>query len=55
MKVEIKQKKVKVVTKIIVDGKEYPLHAWNIGVANLYLATSDEKHLEDLKDFSLDI
>lgn len=54
MQVEIEQKDVKVVSRIVVDGKDYPLHAWNQDWAAQYLATKDEKCLEQLKDFSLD-
>ena len=54
-KIEIKQEEVKIVTEIKIDGKVYPLHRWNIDKANKYLLSNDEKYLDELKDFSLDI
>lgn len=53
--IQIEQKEIKVVSKIVIDGKEYPLHMWNINKAENYLETKEEKYLKELKDFSLDI
>lgn len=53
MEIKIEQKQVTVVSKITVDGKEFPIHQWNVDVAERYLATNDEKHLKNLKDFAL--
>lgn len=55
MEVNIEQKEVLIISKIVVDGKEYPIHVWNLDWASQYLATKDEKCLEQLKDFSLEI
>ena len=53
--IQIEQKEIKVVTKIIIDGKNYPITLWNRKKADLYLSTKDEKYLEQLTDFSLDL
>lgn len=53
-RVQIEQKMIKVITKIVVDGKKYPIHVWNMRIAGKYLLSGDEKHLENLKDFSLE-
>ena len=53
--IKIEQKEIKVVSKITIDGVEFPLHRWNVDVANEYLADGDEKCLEKLKDFSLEL
>ena len=55
MEIKIDQEDIKVVTQITVDGVEYPLHKWNIDKANRYLLTGDEKYINELKDFSLDL
>lgn len=54
LNVQIEQEEVKVITKIMIDGKEYPLHRWNIDKANKYLLSGDEKYLDQLKDFALE-
>jgi len=53
--IQIEQKQLKVVSKIVIDGKTYPLHLWNIHKVDMYLMTKDEKYLNQLKDFSLDL
>lgn len=53
-KIIIEQKTVKVVSKIEIDGKEYPITQWNREKAQNYLITKDEKFLKELKDFTLE-
>ncbi len=48
------QKQIKIISEIIVDGKSFPIHQWNIDKANAYLQTKDEKYIKELKDFSLE-
>lgn len=51
--VDIQHKTIEVISKIKVDGKEYPLHKWNQKVAEEFLRTEDLAVLDKLKDFSL--
>ncbi len=53
--INIEQKTVKVVSRIEIDGKMYPLTPRNMDCASDYLRTKDERFLEHLTDFSLDI
>lgn len=53
--VNIETKEITVVSRIVIDGKEYPLHARNINWASQYLDTKDEKCLDNLVDFALDL
>jgi len=53
-KINIEKAMIEVISKIEVDGKEYPLHKWNIEVAREYELTKDKKVLKNLKDFSLE-
>jgi hypothetical protein len=55
MKIDIEHVLVKTPTKITIDGKVYPITGWNNKVVGEYWHTGDEKVLEDLKDWSLEI
>jgi hypothetical protein len=46
---------IKTPYRIVIDGINYPIHKWNIGVIEEYWETDDESVLDKLKDFSLDI
>lgn len=50
--VDIQQEEVKVVSRIVIDGVEYPLTKWNIDLANKYLLSGDESYLDKLINFS---
>ena len=54
-KVEIKYETIEIPKEINVDGTIYPRHKWNLDVVSEYKKTGDEKVLDKLKDFSLDI
>lgn len=52
-KINITKKTIEVISKIVVDGKEYPIHQRNIEIIREFESTGDEKVLDKLKDFSL--
>jgi hypothetical protein len=51
--IDIDYTHIKTPVQISVDGKEYPIHQWNIKVVNEYWDSGDESVLDKLKDFSL--
>ena len=53
--IDINHTMIKVPVRITVDGKNYPIHKWNIEVVNKYWESKDESELDRLKDFSLDL
>ena len=54
-KVEIEHKMIEMVSKIVIDGKDYPIYKWNEGVIREFEQTRDDSVLSKLKDFSLEI
>ena len=52
-KVEIEHKLVRVISKIVVDGKEYPLTGNNIKVIEVYEDNGDDVVLERLSEYVL--
>jgi hypothetical protein len=52
--IDIEYTLVKTPTHIQIDGKDYPIHAWNIKIIQKYWQTGDESVLEGLKDFTLE-
>jgi len=54
-KIIIEKRIIEVPSKIEVNGKSYPIHQWNVDVVKKYEETKDEKILEQLKDFSLEL
>lgn len=53
--VNIEYVDVKAVSRIEVDGKNYPIHGRNLDVVREYRDTGDESVLDKLVDFSLDL
>ena len=53
--IKIEHKMIEVVSKIVVDSKDYPIHKWNTGVIREFEQTRDNSVLSKLKDFSLEI
>lgn len=54
MKIDIRTETIEIVSKIVIDDKEYPLHKWNVKRATEYLNTGLGDLLKELKDFTLD-
>lgn len=54
MVIDINYTMIKTPVRITIDGKNYPIHQWNIDIVKKYWDTKDESVLKDLKDFSLD-
>ena len=52
-KIEIEKKMIEVVSKIVIDDKNYPIHRWNMNVIKEFEQTRDNSVLGNLKDFSL--
>jgi len=54
-KIEIKYKTIEIPKEIKIDDIIYPNHKCNFDIVAEYKRTGDEKVLNNLKDFSLDI
>lgn len=54
MEIKLTKKTIEFLEKIEIDGKDYPIHRWNIDVVQRYEQTGEQDILKELKDFSLE-
>jgi len=52
--IDIQYELERIPTKIVIDGKSYPIHQLNRAIVNEYWITNDAKVLDKLKDFALE-